>query len=237
MTDYITAIMIGIFQIILSVSLIVRKKNGIAIVSEILSSIVLLVILSIISIKLQILELLLITLEEYLFVKIFLVFFMLIARYYSFYKIRALCAQKKKVKSSKLKFVRTINTAEYWPKLKLGIPAKANKIDTKTRVRFDSKGFPIFKAYYTVKLERKEYKLSRERHFYIANKRLYKDKSFNAKIKTKFSRKQIKQLAQGQTPDGYTWHHHQDVGKLQLVEEVIHAKTWHHGGYSIWGGK
>ena len=37
--------------------------------------------------------------------------------------------------------------------------------------------------------------------------------------------------------DGYTWHHHQNAGILQLVDEEIHAKTWHHGGYSIWGSK
>ncbi|WP_430624869.1 HNH endonuclease [Pseudomonas viridiflava] len=25
--------------------------------------------------------------------------------------------------------------------------------------------------------------------------------------------------------DGYTWHHHQDSGRMQLVPELIHKKT------------
>ena len=34
---------------------------------------------------------------------------------------------------------------------------------------------------------------------------LDKDNTARAKIKSKLYRKQIKQLSQGQTPDGYTW--------------------------------
>lgn len=237
MTEYITAIVIGIFQVILSINLIVRKKNGTAIVSEIASSLILLFILNDMSVELRNPMLLGIALTEYLSVKVFLLAFMLLARYYSFYRMRAICTKGKKVNYKKLKFIRAINNAEYWPRLKLGLPGMANKTNARTKVRYDEKGFPVFKAYYTVKLKRKDFRESRERHFYIANKMLYKDKSPKAKIKTKFSRKQIKQLSQGQTPDGYTWHHHQDAGILQLVEEDIHSKTYHYGGYSIWGSK
>ncbi|MEU9744056.1 HNH endonuclease [Micromonospora chersina] len=35
-----------------------------------------------------------------------------------------------------------------------------------------------------------------------------------------------------ETPEGYTWHHHQDPGLMQLVEEWTHAKTGHTGGFS-----
>lgn len=38
------------------------------------------------------------------------------------------------------------------------------------------------------------------------------------------------------TPDGLTWHHHQDVGKMQLVDEDVHRSFKHTGGMSIWGG-
>lgn len=237
MTEYITVIMVGIFQVILSINLIVRRKNGTAIVTEIISSIALLFILNGFSVEVKNVLWMGITLLEYLSVKVFLVILMLAARYYSFYRIRALCDQKKKIDSKKSKCIRAINNAEYWPRLKLGLPGMANKTNSKTKVRFDAKGFPIFKAYYTVKLRRKDFKEARERHFYIANKTLYNDKSPKAKIKSKFSKKQIKQLSQGVTPDGYTWHHHQNAGVLQLVEEETHAKTYHHGGYSIWGSK
>ncbi|MDR1488612.1 MAG: HNH endonuclease [Holosporales bacterium] len=37
--------------------------------------------------------------------------------------------------------------------------------------------------------------------------------------------------------DGYTWHHHQDVGRMQLVPEKIHADTGHFGGDALWGMK
>jgi len=37
------------------------------------------------------------------------------------------------------------------------------------------------------------------------------------------------------TPKGYTWHHHQDYGRMQLVKTSIHSKTGHTGGWSIWG--
>lgn len=33
------------------------------------------------------------------------------------------------------------------------------------------------------------------------------------------------------TPDGYVWHHHQDYGKMQLVEEGVHIETGHTGGF------
>jgi hypothetical protein len=37
-----------------------------------------------------------------------------------------------------------------------------------------------------------------------------------------------------QTPNGYTWHHHQTTGRMQLVESKVHMKTGHTGGFSLW---
>jgi hypothetical protein len=36
------------------------------------------------------------------------------------------------------------------------------------------------------------------------------------------------------TPNKYTWHHHQDRGRMQLVPEKVHAETGHTGGFSLW---
>jgi hypothetical protein len=36
------------------------------------------------------------------------------------------------------------------------------------------------------------------------------------------------------TPTGHTWHHHQDTGRMQLVEKTAHWKTGHTGGMSLW---
>ncbi len=38
------------------------------------------------------------------------------------------------------------------------------------------------------------------------------------------------------TPAGYTWHHHQDSGRMQLVPTDLHARTAHTGGASLWAG-
>jgi filamentous hemagglutinin len=35
--------------------------------------------------------------------------------------------------------------------------------------------------------------------------------------------------------DGYTWHHHQDNGRMQLIPEMVHKKTGHIGGEAIGG--
>ena len=35
------------------------------------------------------------------------------------------------------------------------------------------------------------------------------------------------------TPDGYRWHHHQDCGKMQLVEKGAHEKAGHTGGFDF----
>lgn len=50
-----------------------------------------------------------------------------------------------------------------------------------------------------------------------------KDKSGNTVRKFKKSEKR------------HTWHHHQDKGKMQLVEMGIHDATYHKGGREVWG--
>ena len=37
------------------------------------------------------------------------------------------------------------------------------------------------------------------------------------------------------SPDGWTWHHHYDVGRLQLINRKVHAAFPHKGGFSRWG--
>ena len=38
----------------------------------------------------------------------------------------------------------------------------------------------------------------------------------------------------GTQPPGYTWHHHQDPGRMQLVAFGVHNMTSHHGGRDVW---
>jgi len=38
------------------------------------------------------------------------------------------------------------------------------------------------------------------------------------------------------SPPGLTWHHHQETGKMQLVQTKLHQRFAHIGGMEIWGG-
>ena len=51
-----------------------------------------------------------------------------------------------------------------------------------------------------------------------------------------FTDRQLEQIRNGDKPDGCTWHHHEEQGRMQLVDTEVHAKTPHIGGRSIWGG-
>ncbi|EDL57454.1 HNH endonuclease [Gimesia maris] len=52
-----------------------------------------------------------------------------------------------------------------------------------------------------------------------------------------FNPVQLRQIMGGKKNiDGLTWHHHQDIGRMQLVDRVIHAETGHVGGFKMWFG-
>jgi hypothetical protein len=53
-----------------------------------------------------------------------------------------------------------------------------------------------------------------------------------------FTEDQLRAIKSGlaNIPD-YTWHHHQDVGRMQLVPTSIHSKTGHIGGSEMWYGR
>lgn len=33
---------------------------------------------------------------------------------------------------------------------------------------------------------------------------------------------------------GFTWHHHQDMGRMQLIPQSVHDVTGHVGGMKMW---
>lgn len=37
-----------------------------------------------------------------------------------------------------------------------------------------------------------------------------------------------------ETPEGYTWHHHEETGKMILIETQVHRDFAHTGGFAIW---
>ncbi len=91
----------------------------------------------------------------------------------------------------------------------------ANGIHPVTGVPFDKNGYPIFSDY------------------------LYKKGLNDVLIQPTNSRANDFRAANQAagyttTPKGYTWHHHQNTGRMQLVESAVHAKTGHTGGFSLW---
>ena len=60
--------------------------------------------------------------------------------------------------------------------------------------------------------------------------------SENPELKKQFTTEQLEDIALGDTPSGFTWHHDAETGKMQLVDTNIHNSTNHTGGRNIWGG-
>lgn len=88
----------------------------------------------------------------------------------------------------------------------------AGKRHPTTGVPFDKNGYPNFSAWRHPKVPDIRIKLS--------GNRAVDERAAN--------------LAAGlkQTPKGYTWHHHQDKGLMQLIESGVHRKTGHTGGFA-----
>jgi hypothetical protein len=102
---------------------------------------------------------------------------------------------------------------------------------------FDSEGFPIFNSYFDMHLNPVDYMRTRGVHFNRASKALYQEILRNPTLKNilKLTDQEVDDLALGIEPKRFTWHHHQDTGRMQLVDFADHDPVYHGGGYSIWG--
>ncbi|WP_394140023.1 HNH endonuclease [Cytobacillus oceanisediminis] len=98
--------------------------------------------------------------------------------------------------------------------------------------------FPEFDAEYEVYIDESLYLQSDYVHFSYANQELYDEIQMNPELAEDLglSQQDIQGLAKGDTPEGFTWHHNQEPGVLELVEEDVHAATGHTGGRELWGG-
>lgn len=98
--------------------------------------------------------------------------------------------------------------------------------------------FPEFDETFNVMIAEELYFESDDIHFKVANDTLYQAISENPNLANELGLSQIdvQVLANGQTPVGFTWHHNEEPGLLQLVDEETHVQTAHTGGRAIWGG-
>ena len=109
----------------------------------------------------------------------------------------------------------------------------ANQSHPKTGVPFDSKGFPNFEKHvkYDTKLDIQEFRSkSSTGQMRLATKDLAEAIRKGQVRKSSFNTEQLRAIEKGESkiPD-YTWHHHQDTGRMQLVPEKSHHDTGHIG--------
>ena len=141
-----------------------------------------------------------------------------------------------KIPELKLKGITNIN-ADLAGKThpETGVPYVEKTVDTPEGK--ETLAFPEFDSSFDAKLPDDLLEGTDKQHFDECNKQLKNWCEENPeKAKKKFSDEQLEQIEAGKNPKGYTWHHHEDTGKMQLVDSSIHAKSAHTGGRAIWGG-
>ncbi|KKH47871.1 HNH endonuclease [Methanosarcina sp. 1.H.A.2.2] len=98
----------------------------------------------------------------------------------------------------------------------------------KYKLRFDSA--------FNTKIDEELYLATDYKQFKQATLQLNDAIQKDPSLTKKFTEDQLQEIARGRTPSGYTWHHNQEDGVLQLVDSNVHEKTGHTGGRTIWGG-
>ena len=96
--------------------------------------------------------------------------------------------------------------------------------------------FPKFDSFVDIELPKELYKADFNSQKKECLEQLQKKlKNPFSKLRDKFTEDQIEDIMNGILPDGFTWHHNEQEGLMQLVDTVIHNQTNHTGGMSIWG--
>jgi filamentous hemagglutinin len=106
---------------------------------------------------------------------------------------------------------------------------------------FDTRGFPIFDdvAAFDTRLASGQFRAaSYEQQMQMASRDLSQAIQRGEISASRFTPDQLSQIQNGAAQiNGYTWHHHQDYGRMQLVPRDIHRTTGHIGGEGISGGR
>ena len=116
-----------------------------------------------------------------------------------------------------------------------GVPFVEKKVKTDTGQECTGV-FPVFESVLDVQLPEDMQKESDKKQFAECNRQLKEKVLADPEFAKQFTEEQLEQSMNGDTPDGYTWHHNEETGKMQLVDAEIHARTGHTGGRAIWGG-
>ena len=96
--------------------------------------------------------------------------------------------------------------------------------------------FPEFKSAFTTFLPDNILMASDGKQFNYCIKSLQNEIKNNPALSKKFSARELEQIKAGKTPSGFTWHHNEMPGKMELVKSDIHDTAKHTGGRAVWGG-
>ncbi|WP_143531440.1 HNH endonuclease, partial [Rodentibacter trehalosifermentans] len=117
----------------------------------------------------------------------------------------------------------------------------AGKKHPVTGVPFDNKGFPIFDKFsaYETRLDISEFRnASYTKQMEMATEDLARAIDNGNISKNKFTPSQLEAIYRKDSKiPGFTWHHNQETGKMQLVDYDIHKKTGHIGWEGMKNGK
>jgi filamentous hemagglutinin len=103
---------------------------------------------------------------------------------------------------------------------------------------FDTRGFPIFDdvARFDTRISSKISSVENSgSHMRAATRDLREAISRGEVSESQFTAAQLRAIQAGKAkiPD-LTWHHHQDIGRMQLIPTKVHRETGHIGGYEMW---
>jgi hypothetical protein len=107
-----------------------------------------------------------------------------------------------------------------------------------TGIVFNERGMPILDdvAVVETRITGDLSKMKPEAHRKAATTQLKADIEAGKVDDSIFNAKQMLQIENEKANiDGFTWHHHEDVGRMQLVPREIHKSTGHIGGDALWG--
>ena len=125
----------------------------------------------------------------------------------------------------------------------------AGKIEPKSGVRYVEKViikagqflrgvFPEFDSLFNTRLPNNLLRAGNRDQFRYCMDNLLREINRNPQLARRFNAEQLEQIRDGFSwyPTGYTWHHNEQEGLMQLVDSVTHDLARHTGGKSIWGG-
>ena len=138
--------------------------------------------------------------------------------------------------TDEIKQIKTINSGlEGQNHPVTDVPFERKVVTTETGEKVEGV-FPQFDSKFDAQLPKELELASDADQFAECNRQLKEKYDSDPSFRDQVDERQKENIEEGGTPYGYTWHHNEETGKMQLVDYDTHQKTGHTGGRSVWGG-